>query len=208
MRLDYLGDALDHFKGSLFRRLREAGLLENLAVDPMATDAEQWTDDAYRLYSDLLGVDPRNVLKTQATLDKTGRRTLGLPGHTGDLFLDPDTGVRTGSQSTARKYVLPEEVGPLLVSSRLLLIYQHAWRAGEDESVRKAVTAIRLREPVLAATAYTSRQVAMVFFSKDSKRISAVASWLRTWLGAKHQRVYEDPGFSRSSRAALTLPPS
>ena len=191
MRLEYLGDALDHFKGSLFRRLRAADLLRDLAVDPMATDADTWTHDDYRLYSDLLDVQPDKVLKSQGTLDKVGRRRLGLPGHQGDLFLDPDTGVRTGTQPTARKYVLPEEVGPLLVSSRLLVIYQHAWRAHEAESVRQAIAAVQQIEPSIAATAYTSRQVAMLFLARDVERVSAVASWLRAWLGSKGHRVFE-----------------
>lgn len=98
----------------------------------------------------------------------------------------------TGKQSTFRKYVLPEEVGPLLVSSRLLVIYQHAWRADEAESVRQAIAAVQRLEADIAAIAYTSRQVAMLFLSRDAERISAVASWLRTWLGSKGHRVYED----------------
>lgn len=191
MRLEYLGDALDHFKGALFRRLKDADLIHDLAADPMATDVEDWTEDDYRLYSDLVAISSEKTLRDQGTLNKVGRRPLGLPGHRGDLFLDPDTGVRTGSQSTARKFVLPEEVGPLLESSRLLIIYQHAWRADESESVRQAVAAVRRVEAGITAAAYTSRQVGMLFLSRDSERVSAVASWMRKWLGSKGQRVFE-----------------
>lgn len=189
MHLEYLGDALDHFKGSLFRRLNEAGLIRDLAVDPMATDAEQWTDDDYRLYSELLEVEEERILRSQDTLDKRGRRKLGLPDHQGDLFLDPDTGILTGSQSPARKFVLPGEVGPLLDSSQVLAVYQHAWRANEAEPAREAAKAVRSLDAGIAVAAYTSRQVAMLFFSRDTGRIQAIASWLKCWLGGKQGRI-------------------
>jgi hypothetical protein len=191
MRLDYLGDALDHFKGSLFRHLQRAGLLSNLSVDPMATDAERWNEDHYRLYCELLGVRAAHILKSRETLDAKGRRDLGLPGHDGDLFLDPDIGVLTGSQTPARSYVRPEEVRRLLSPSRVVAVYQHAWRAGESEAVRQAIRAVTSKGATAFATAYTSKQVAMLFFSTDSKRISGVVSSLCTWLGAKRGRIYQ-----------------
>jgi len=41
MNLRYLGDALDHWKGSLFESLQQANILHDFAVDAMASD---WTD--------------------------------------------------------------------------------------------------------------------------------------------------------------------
>ena len=40
MNLKYLGDTLDHWKGSVFQILQEAKLLRNLEVDAMMTDSD------------------------------------------------------------------------------------------------------------------------------------------------------------------------
>lgn len=40
MNLRYLGDALDYWKGSVFFRLQERGILKDFSVDPMLTDLE------------------------------------------------------------------------------------------------------------------------------------------------------------------------
>jgi len=47
MNQAYLGDALDHWKGSLIAILRrhQPPLLNRLAVVPMATDAQEWGED-------------------------------------------------------------------------------------------------------------------------------------------------------------------
>jgi hypothetical protein len=39
MNLKFIGDAFDHWKGSLLGELAEADLLSDLAIDPMLTDA-------------------------------------------------------------------------------------------------------------------------------------------------------------------------
>jgi hypothetical protein len=193
VRLEFLGDAFDHFKGAIIRRLQTTDLLLDLGVDPMATDVESWGEDHYRLYADLLGVASNRVLRIPETLDPRGRRALGHSGHVGDLFLDPDTGIRTARQSPVRSYVLPRELKHLLFSNRVIVIYQHAWRADESESVRQAVMAVADIEPRSVATAYVSRQVAMIFFSTDAKRVSAIAASLRSWLGEKRGRILRHP---------------
>lgn len=193
MRIDYLGDALDHFKGSILRKLQAEGLILDLGVDPMATDVELWSEDHYRLYAALLGTSPSRLFRIAGTLDSRERRTLGSPHHGGDLFLDPDTGVRTGSQSPVSAYILPTELKQLLTSDRVVVTYQHAWRTEEAESVRRAVEVVKNVQPRSVATAYVSRQVALIFFSTDTERVSAISASLRSWLGEKRDRVLHIP---------------
>jgi len=47
--------------------------------------------------------------------------------NTGDLFLDPDTGIATGRVKDRKQYILPYEIRTLLDVSgdRLLAVYQH-----------------------------------------------------------------------------------
>lgn len=57
MNLAFLGDALDHWKGSLFESLQKGGILQNFAVDPMASDLAAWTPEDFSLFSTLLRID-------------------------------------------------------------------------------------------------------------------------------------------------------
>jgi len=42
MNLQFLGDALDHWKGSVFEALQNSLLLKGFRVDAMASDSEKW----------------------------------------------------------------------------------------------------------------------------------------------------------------------
>ena len=50
MNLDFLGDALDHWKGSLFQSLCAAQVLRDFTVDPMATDQESWKEADFDVF--------------------------------------------------------------------------------------------------------------------------------------------------------------
>jgi hypothetical protein len=41
LNLIYLGDALDHWKGSLFESLQQEKAVQGLAVDPMTSDLSE-----------------------------------------------------------------------------------------------------------------------------------------------------------------------
>jgi len=45
MNSSFLGDALDHWKGSLFESLQKRRIVCELAVDPMASDLAVWKPD-------------------------------------------------------------------------------------------------------------------------------------------------------------------
>jgi hypothetical protein len=132
MRRDHLGDAFDHWKGSLFGSLQRVGILTDFVVDPLVSDDGPWQPQDFGLYARLLRVKLRQVLQHE------GRPSIGddrqgyfqAISHTGDLFLDPDTGVATGRVRDRMKYVTPAEIGRLLDSSkkRIVAVYQHVSR--------------------------------------------------------------------------------
>ncbi len=63
MNQAYLGDALDHWKGSLIAILRrhQPLLLNRLAVVPMATDAMEWNQNDWETYARLLNVEDDDI---------------------------------------------------------------------------------------------------------------------------------------------------
>ena len=68
MKIQFLGDSLDYWKGSIFSRLQKGGILHDFAVDPMLTDAEDWYTADFRLYADLLQIRPDQVLRHKRNL--------------------------------------------------------------------------------------------------------------------------------------------
>jgi hypothetical protein len=63
LNLKYLGDALDHWKGSLFDDLQRSGILNSFAVDLMTTDSPEWTDSDIKIFSRLLRITPSQVIR-------------------------------------------------------------------------------------------------------------------------------------------------
>src|SRR6266542_4206536 len=104
MNLTFLGDALDHWKGSLFESLSRAGILRNFAVDPMASDLPAWRPEDFLLFAQLLRVDRSQIVEHQADLGDRSRYFAEIT-HSGDLFLDPDTGVATGRPGASRQHL-------------------------------------------------------------------------------------------------------
>jgi hypothetical protein len=134
MRVKYLGDALDHWKGSFLSTLLTKELIANVAVDPMITDDKPWLKEDIDTYRKLLRLEPRNqICHDQTTFP--GERTREEYFHeipqTGDVFLDPDTGIATRHISGTRnkQYIKICEIRELLGrSDRILIIYQHSPR--------------------------------------------------------------------------------
>src|SRR5256885_12417780 len=126
MNLSYLGDALDHWKGSLFEFLQGRRLLHDFAVDPMASDLESWQEADYVLLADLLRIPRDRIIRHERRLT-TRSGYFDEIHHRGDVFLDPDTGIATARVSHPEKYVQPSEIRSLLLDglNRLVAIYQH-----------------------------------------------------------------------------------
>ena len=125
MNLAFLGDALDHWKGSLFESLHKSGVLRNFAVDPMASDWAAWQPEDVSLFALLLRVDESKIVRHKVGLSNR-KHYFDEIEHTGDLFLDPDTGIATGKVKRINQHVKPLEIERLLRGSeRLLAVYRH-----------------------------------------------------------------------------------
>src|SRR3954468_3753846 len=127
MNLRYLGDALDHWKGSLFAHLVSDGALHDLSVDAMASDAEQWSANDWLLFAKLCKVNERQVIKHDQLLAVNRPEYFGEIIHDGDLFLDPDTGIATGRVADDSQYLIVNELHDLLerAPKKVIAVYQH-----------------------------------------------------------------------------------
>src|SRR5712692_6397133 len=110
---------------SLFESLPQSGVLRDFAVDPMASDLDAWKPEDFSLLARLLRIDPSRIISHRFGLADRKQYFTEI-AHTGDLFLDPDTGVATGKVKKFERYITPSEIAQLLeVPDRLLAVYQH-----------------------------------------------------------------------------------
>ncbi len=193
MKLDFLGDAFDHWKGSLIESLSKAHILRNFAVDLMVTDGD-WRNEDFQLYARLLRVAQGQLLEHRVTLTEREKYFNEIQ-HPGDLFLDSDTGVATG---TAKKqHVKACEIGQLLdrgPSDRLLVIYQ-AVRGKVEPRVKEVVNALKKPNVVLTGCSYESNTAAMLFLSRIATRSDQVADHFDALLKPRAgNRIRRFPG--------------
>ena len=135
VNLAFLGDALDHWKGSLFESLQQSRVLSDFAVDPMASDWSNWKPEDVLLFTRLLRIDKCQLIPHNVCL-ASRKHYFGEIEHKGDLFLDPDTGIATGKATI--KHVKPAAIVLLLRDSdRMLAVYQHASRGKISQRVDK-----------------------------------------------------------------------
>lgn len=186
MNIRHLGDAHDHWKGSLIGMLEP--VLREIHVLPMFTDDSPeavWTDERLNLYARLLRVPATRVLHRQLRFTHQTRADYFQKAEElnprFDLFADPDTGIATGRKGSP-KHVALQEMARLLPpsSSRLLLVYQHSSRATDyiKDCLKKLSSAAALRGCHFFA--YWAGNVSMVFASRDKSRVSEVRHYLYT----------------------------
>jgi hypothetical protein len=182
LNLKFLGDALDHWKGSLFESLQAAGALQNFAADPMASDLRLWKSEDFTVFANLLRVSPSQIIQHQVTLRQRATYFAEI-SHRGDIFLDPDTGIATGRAKTT--HVSPSEIGHLLDSptNRLLAVYQHV--RGHRVSVRVDAVLRALQGQIgrFSWTSYESGTVAMLFLSRTPERTEQATDHFKGILG-------------------------
>jgi hypothetical protein len=183
----FLGDALDHWKGSLIRQLQDKGLVQTLAVDPMFTDPEDWDDDDLAAYARLLHVERGQIISH--TCDLTNRADYfkeTTEKHHGALFLDPDTGILTGHRPPREKHVTVGEIGNLLsvAPESLVMIYQHAARTHMSKRVDEVIEVLQ-KEVRCTWASYESATVAMLFVSLGQEGPRKVAEFFREQLGPR-----------------------
>jgi len=185
MNLAFLGDALDHWKGSLFETLQKSGVLKNFAVDPMASDLAAWGPDDFSLFARLLRVNRSQIVSHNRTLaDRKGY--FAEIQHSGDLFLDPDTGITTGKRATSLRHVAASEIATLVGSSdRLLAIYQHVRAQRVCDRVDAVCRVVRDEMREVRWCTYESGTVAMIFVARKAERIATVVEHF-SWLLGRH----------------------
>ncbi len=188
MNLAYLGDALDHWKGSLFEYLQARSVLRDFAVDPMATDRDQWGEADFSLFADLLRIKRHQIIPHEASLLSRALYFAEI-AHGGDIFLDPDTGIATSGSSQREKYVMPAELATLLRSThgRIVAVYQHV--RAQKTSVRVDVCLAEVaKEIAIGWCSYESSTVAMLFLCEEELRTRKIADTLNGLLGRHANR--------------------
>lgn len=181
MNLAFLGDALDHWKGSIFESLQQARVVRDFAVDAMASDRDDWRQEDSTLFAKLLRVEPGKLIPHKQSLADRKSYFEEIK-HKGDLFLDPDTGIATGRVS--KKHLAPSEVAALLESGdRLLAVYQHVRAIKVCDRVDAVCRVIQRASPRAHWCSYESGTVAMIFFATAPGRVDDVRGHFTSLLG-------------------------
>jgi len=185
MNLKFLGDALDYWKGSMFLRLQNGGVLEDFSVDPMLTDPGDWDASDFQLYADLLRIGRKQILQHKIKLREDREEYFAEVLHTGDLFVDPDTGIALRDAGPAEKYIRVREIHQLLgeKSPRILCIYQHIRARKARDRVRELIAALTEFDTRIYCCSYETPTVAMLFISRKQKRIEQVNKHFKNYLG-------------------------
>lgn len=182
MNLQFLGDALDHWKGALFGWLLTNRVLRDFAVEPMFTDQPLWRSEDLLTYSRLLKVTPSQIITHHESLQNRAVYFAEI-SHRGDLFLDPDIGIATGRISS--RHISFSEIEKLLDAApqRLLVTYQHI--RGQLAAARIDTIMMMLERKIGSSAwcTYESGNVAALFLSRDSCRLVEVAGSFALMLG-------------------------
>jgi hypothetical protein len=180
MNLKHLGDALDHWKGSVIELIGD----KKLRVVPMLTDQGQWKQEHFETYARLLHLKPEDVLKRDHLFSSQKRDDYFSDLGEHDLFLDPDKGIAPDKKAK-KEHIKPSEIADLLKESRsrMLLIYQHSSR--KKDGFREKLNLLRSTvspkdRPMFA---YDSGAVSMVVISQSQKRIKEASDRIHSCLG-------------------------
>lgn len=190
MNSKYLGDALDHWKGSLIEYLSDEALVNNLVVEPMITDLMPWSTNDIETYRRLLRLKPSDQIYHDRSTFSGNRKEYfdELPDNT-DLFIDPDTGIATGR--ALRKHIKVSELNSLLGNlNRVVMVYQHSAKSFFLERICEISEILSLNIRSVHCTVYESGQVAMFFMSRNKGRIQKIRDNLRVHLqGTAENRI-------------------
>lgn len=189
MHLDYLGDALDHWKGSIFADLQTNHLIR-FAADPMPTDAPDWTPFHRQLYARLLHIQQSQIVLHVHDLSQRRAEYFAEIDHDGDLFLDPDNGIQTSRPNDRAKYITPNEIHERLAkhSDHILAVYQHIRATRTRDRLNQIVDVLSSVDPRFTCCSYESGTVAMLFLSRNVARIDSIFNHFKTSLGDRAQR--------------------
>jgi hypothetical protein len=144
----------------------------------MASDASPWNTANSKLYAHLLRIEEGQLVQHDRTLfqERRYRRQyfLNIPLG-GDLFLDPDTGIKTGSNN--ENYLLPQELFELMGTEkdRLVIVYLHSANGSKmRERVKSVLAKLAEQKRAFSCSSYESNTVALLFFSMSAERTQSV----------------------------------
>ena len=112
---------------------------------------------------------------------------------TGDLFLDPDTGIKTGGRDQIEKYLQATELFELMEGDegQLVVVYQHVRAGTVRQRVRNVWDFLDQQKRPFSCTSYESGTVALLFFSQNCDRAKAVRECFGQLLGThSHGRIW------------------
>jgi len=187
----FLGDALDHWKGSIISLLLSKQLTQNIVAEPMITDLQPWQREDIDTYGRLVS---RELLCPICHGGSTfsGRREdyfNEIPQY-GDVFLDPDIGIALGKAT--RKHVKITEIKKLLgQSNRVVMVYQHSGHEDFHQRLLTIKNKISGAIPNVHCIVYQCGQVAMFFISSSDSRIAEIKNALQELLrGTARRRIW------------------
>ena len=189
MKLEFLGDALDHWKGSVLEGSQISNVLDGFRVDAMASDFRDWGHEDWSLYAKLLRVRKSQIVVHKGALDRNRKEYFDEIPRSGDLFLDPDTGIMPPSGGDIR-HLKKEELFSIMnyESNRVVAVYQHGCRNMSLKSrLEDVVKMLGLSAPqnCYCASYYSSNvNVALLFVSFRRDRIEAVYRYFHKLLGS------------------------
>lgn len=174
MNRQYLGDAMDWWKGALLGWLQSNQFMRDVVVVPCFTDEHSWTSKDFALYCKLLGTD-RDHIRDESDVHEFS-----------DTFFDPDTGVKT-SGSADSKYVSPERLHAVFRRNPncVAAIYQHVSRQKTRSRISRVVEILQQSVPKACFCSSESSGVAMLFGSLHCGRIESIADGLNSLYGNK-----------------------
>jgi len=178
MNSSHLGDALDYWKGAIVERLTQAGLLKSLAVDPMLSDTDDWNEESFQLYADLLNIQPSQIIRHSEKLWNDRIAYFKEINHHGDLFIDPDIGVKL-TNAKSKKHLQVRELKQLLVNGGVVIVYQHIRGITVHEKIAQITKNLNLSAFYCT---YKSPSVALIFFSLKFRRVEAICRYFTNFF--------------------------
>jgi len=151
----------------------------------MASDAPAWELADSQLFARLLRIDERQLVSHHCDLCENRLRYFAEIPPEGDLFLDPNTGIKTGNVKRLEQYLLPSELFQVLGSDkeRVVVVYQHVRAKKVRERLEEVLEVVRKNNGRFSCTSYESGTVAFLFVSRSHNRIAKIRDCFLQFLG-------------------------
>ena len=138
------------------------------------------------LFARLLRIEQRQLVNHSHDLCSDRAQYFAEIPPSGDLFMDPDTGIKTGTVKRIEQYLLPTELFEAMgrEESRIVVVYQHVRAKKTRERIEEVIATLNEKGGKFYCTSYESGTVAFLFLSRNGARIVMVRDFLFQFLGA------------------------